>query len=61
MVGTKVGGYFAISNIILAGDINFNTNRKLDKLNGMLSKNDNPNYRSDIHSILDSMTLSDAF
>ncbi len=52
---------FATSNIILAGDFNFYSNPKLDKLNVISRKNDNPIYRSDIHSILDSMTLSDTF
>ncbi len=52
---------FATSNIILVGDFNFYSNPKLDKLNVMSSKNDNPIYRSDIHSILDSMSLSDVF
>ncbi len=39
---------FANENIILGGDFNFYMDRKLDKIDNMSGKNDNPIYRKEI-------------
>ena len=52
---------FANENLIIGGDFNFYLNLMLDKIDLMSNKNDNPHYRNEIISMLDSMDLSDAF
>jgi exonuclease III len=52
---------FMNDNIVLGGDFNFYTNPKLDKLDSMSNKNDNPFYRAEVKVLLESMNLTDCF
>ncbi len=52
---------FMNENILLGGDLNFYLNPKLDKLNIMSSKNNNPVYRNEIQALLESIGLTDCF
>ncbi len=45
-------GPFANENIILGGDFNFYMNPKLDKMDNMSGKNDDPIYRKEIIALL---------
>jgi exonuclease III len=48
-------------NIIIGGDFNIYFNPKLDKLDTMPNKNDNPVYRNEILSMIESMDINDAW
>ena len=48
-------------NIIIAGDFNIYLNSKLDKLDKMSNKNDNPVYRDEIILMLESLELSNTW
>ena len=50
-----------VSNIILGGDWNLYLSLLLDKLDGMIDRNDNPNYRHNLKSFLDINNLVDAW
>jgi exonuclease III len=52
---------YANDNILLGGDFNFYKNPKLDKMDSMINKNDNPVYRNEICALLEAFTLSDCF
>ena len=52
---------FDNENIIIGGDFNLYLNPKLDKLDSMSNKSDNPVYRSEVLSMLDSLDLNDAW
>ncbi len=45
--------------IIIGGDFNFYLDKTLDKQEGMSEKHDNPEYRKEINSLLESMNLLD--
>ncbi len=46
-------------NIIIGGDFTFYLDKTLDKQEGMSEKHDNPEYRKEINSQLESMNLLD--
>lgn len=48
-------------NIIIGGDFNLYLNPKLDKMDTMSNNNDNPVYRTETFSMLDTMELNDAW
>ncbi len=52
---------FDNENIIIGGDFNIYLNPKLDKIESMSNKNDNPVYRKNICSLMESMSLTDCF
>jgi len=52
---------FENQNTIIGGDFNFYLNPKVDKSDTVTNKNDNPVYRTEILSMLDSFTLNDAW
>jgi len=52
---------FENENLLVGGDFNLYLNPKLDKLDTMSNKGDNPVYRNEILSLLDSMAISDAW
>ena len=48
-------------NLLVGGDFNFYLDPKLDKLDSMSNRHDNPIYRSEILSLLDFFYLNDAW
>ena len=48
-------------NLLVGGDFNLYIDPKINKLDSMSNKNDNPTYRSDLISLLDSLNLEDAW
>ena len=52
---------FQNENLILGGDFNLYLNLKLDKLDCMSNKGDNPVYRAEIQSMLETLDLNDAW
>ena len=48
-------------NLLVGGDFNFYLDPKLDKLDNMSNRQDNPVYRNEIKALLDSMNLNDAW
>ena len=45
---------FSLENVLLGGDFNLYLNPRLDKLDSMPETNDNPNYRAEVLSLLES-------
>ncbi len=52
---------FTNENILIGGDFNFCMDSKLDNMDSMSNRNDNPIYRKDICALLESMDLTDCF
>ena len=50
-----------VSNIILGGDWNLYFSPLLDKLDSVLDRNDNPIYRNNLKSFLDTNNMVDAW
>jgi exonuclease III len=48
-------------NLLIGGDFNLYLNLKLDKLDSMSNKGDNPVYRAEIKSMLETLDLNDAW